>query len=159
MDYFNRLAALTYRHWNTANRDDAALPQAAMRALAELPAHEHIRASDVVEWAATTPALPLQLDPQSQFGDPPLTVYNDGCLVIDIYFWLHSSTSIHQHAFAGVEIAHQVVSQRQDGVDVVMHGHAQLAQLQRALAHHVAGAVDEALAKGAVRDDEDADHA
>jgi hypothetical protein len=101
LQYFNRLAALTYRHWNIANRDDAALPPAAMRALAELPAHEHIRASDVVEWAATTPALPPQLDPQSQFGDPPLTVYNDGCLVIDIYFWLHSSTSIHQHAFAG----------------------------------------------------------
>ena len=39
-----------------------------------------------------------------------------------------------------------------------LHGHAQLAQLQRALAHHVAGAVDEALAQGAVRDDEDADH-
>jgi hypothetical protein len=101
LEYFNRLAALTYHHWNAGHRDAAALTPAAMRALAELPAHEHVRASDIVDWAASTPVLPPQLDPQSQFGDPPVTVYNDGCLVIDVYFWLNSSTSIHQHAFAG----------------------------------------------------------
>lgn len=101
MDYFNQLAALIYRHWNEHRRDAAELPGAATRALAELPPHQHVRATDVVDWVATTPVLPVQIDPQSQFGDPPVTLYNDGCLVIDIYFWVNSSTSIHQHAFAG----------------------------------------------------------
>jgi hypothetical protein len=39
-----------------------------------------------------------------------------------------------------------------------MDGHAQLLHLQRPLAEHMASSVDECLAQGAVRNDENSDH-
>jgi len=57
-----------------------------------------------------------------------------------------------------VEEADEVLGHRQDGVRVVVDRHAELAQVERALAEHVARRVDERLAEGAVGDDEDADH-
>src|SRR5262249_54640834 len=75
--------------------------EVATQAFRELPPHAHISGTDVVAWAFATNAIPAQLDLKSTFGEPPLTVYNDGCVLIDVYHWLDGSTSIHQHAFAG----------------------------------------------------------
>ncbi len=42
-----------------------------------------------------------QLNLHNTFGQPPLTVFNNNKFVIDIYFWLHHDTSIHDHSFEG----------------------------------------------------------
>lgn len=96
------LAADVHRRWLAWQRDPSALPEAAMAALAERPISEHLDAKAICDFVAGAPQLPTQLDPGSNFGDPPVTLYNDGVLAIDAYFWLTSSVAIHQHAFAGV---------------------------------------------------------
>jgi len=42
-----------------------------------------------------------QLTIHNNFGQPPLTIFNNKNFVIDIYFWLHHDTSIHDHSFEG----------------------------------------------------------
>lgn len=42
-----------------------------------------------------------QLNVYNNFGQPPVTLFNNGEFVIDLYFWLYSDTSIHTHSFKG----------------------------------------------------------
>ena len=35
------------------------------------------------------------------FGQPPITIFNNEKFVVDIYFWMHADTSIHDHSFSG----------------------------------------------------------
>jgi hypothetical protein len=55
---------------------------------------------EVSEWLSNT-KLPIQLNVHNGFGQPPITLYNNGTFVVDIYFWMHADTSIHSHAFSG----------------------------------------------------------
>lgn len=45
--------------------------------------------------------LPTQLNVYNTFGQPPVTVFNNGEFVVDLYFWMHADTSLHSHAFEG----------------------------------------------------------
>jgi hypothetical protein len=45
--------------------------------------------------------LPTQLNVYNAFGQPPVTLFNNGQFVIDIYFWMYVDTSIHSHSFSG----------------------------------------------------------
>jgi hypothetical protein len=54
----------------------------------------------VSDWIENT-TLPTQLNVYNSFGQPPLTIFNNGEFVVDLYFWMHSDTSIHSHAFSG----------------------------------------------------------
>ena len=63
-----------------------------------------------------------------------------------------------QHAVAGVGDFEQATGEGECVEGIILPGHAQLHQLQRATVHHVAGALDERFAKGAVGYEEDADH-
>lgn len=42
-----------------------------------------------------------QLDPSGQYGQPPLTLYNSGRFVVDVYFFVTPESPIHDHDFAG----------------------------------------------------------
>src|SRR5690242_3683523 len=64
----------------------------------------------------------------------------------------------HQYSFSGVELAKQLPRAGQDRVGVVAQPHAHMSHLLGTLAEDVTRAVDERLAEGAVRDDEDSDH-
>lgn len=45
--------------------------------------------------------LPKQLNVYNNFGQPPVTLFNNGEFVVDLYFWMQADTSIHSHSFAG----------------------------------------------------------
>lgn len=45
--------------------------------------------------------VPAQLDPSGQYGQPPLTLYNSGRFVVDVYFFVTPESPIHDHDFAG----------------------------------------------------------
>lgn len=45
--------------------------------------------------------LPSQVNVYNTFGQPPVTVFNNGIFVVDLYFWMHVDTSIHDHSFSG----------------------------------------------------------
>ena len=100
MRYFVELGTLVERLWREANLEEQAFPALVMRALSALPPQEHLRASEVIRWALLNP-LPSQIDPQGNFGEPPLTLYVGANFYIDLLFWLDGTTSIHQHDFSG----------------------------------------------------------
>jgi hypothetical protein len=52
-------------------------------------------------WLLKTSPLPDQVNLHNTFGQPPVTLFNDGRFVIDLYFWLTFDTSIHSHGFRG----------------------------------------------------------
>ncbi len=45
--------------------------------------------------------LPEQLYVYNDFGQPPVTIFNNGKFVVDLYFWRHVDTSLHSHSFSG----------------------------------------------------------
>jgi hypothetical protein len=95
------LGDLVDRRWRETDYRDDAFPEIAAHALTEACLSERLRYDDVVAWGLSTPRLPGQRDPGARFGDPPLTVWECGRFYIDVYFWWHGTTTIHQHAFAG----------------------------------------------------------
>jgi hypothetical protein len=52
-------------------------------------------------WFLETSDLPDQVNLHNTFGQPPVTVFNNGRFVVDLYFWLTFDTSIHSHGFRG----------------------------------------------------------
>jgi muconolactone delta-isomerase len=56
---------------------------------------------EIIAWVNHAEALPLQLDPRSAFGQPPLTVWRTDRFVLDLYFWIDTETSAHDHSFSG----------------------------------------------------------
>jgi hypothetical protein len=47
--------------------------------------------------------IPAQLNPDSKFGEPPLTLFSSPSenFVLDLYVWESAHTSVHQHSFEG----------------------------------------------------------
>lgn len=47
--------------------------------------------------------FPTQINPNSNFGDPPITLYfsSDQSFYLDMYIWMETQTSIHEHSFEG----------------------------------------------------------
>lgn len=87
--------------WRTANYDEDALPEIAEEVLRDSGLTNKVRLWEVAEWALASKKLPQQYDIYAKFGDPPITVYNAPRFVIDVYYWLEGTTSVHQHAFCG----------------------------------------------------------
>lgn len=56
--------------------------------------------SEIAHWLLKSD-LPEQLNVYNNFGQPPVTIFNNKRFVIDLYFWLEADTSIHGHAFSG----------------------------------------------------------
>ncbi|MDI1242230.1 MAG: hypothetical protein PSX80_09955 [bacterium] len=101
MELFNRLGDEIELQWRDANYDELQLPAIARSQLAEHDLPSKLTPWDVLEWAMAMPELPPQADPNSNFGDPPITVYSGSRFHIDVYFWFTGTTAIHQHAFSG----------------------------------------------------------
>lgn len=101
MDFFDRLGTLIGQRWRARNCDELSFPDVALRALQDLPPHQHVTMWEIAQRAITAPQLPQQEDPDSKFGEPPLTVYNGRGFHIDVLFWADGIPAIHQHAFSG----------------------------------------------------------
>jgi hypothetical protein len=101
MEYFARLVRAAYQHWSLHHYDVLEFSNSAVAALHELPPSQHLSAHAIARWIATCTSLPVQIDPSSTFGEPPVTVFNDGTVAVDLYFWLTATTAIHDHGFAG----------------------------------------------------------
>jgi hypothetical protein len=56
---------------------------------------------DVIRWACQTPALVPQVDLDSKFGQPPITVFRCERFYVDVLFWVDGTTAVHQHGFSG----------------------------------------------------------
>jgi hypothetical protein len=107
MEYFDRMGDRIFGLWQERNLDEHTLPSIAERVLVDDPAHRQLSALEPLLWLQGRKSIPEQLDFPGTFGQPPLTIYRRGPLVIDVYYWMDGTTAVHQHAFSG---AFQVLS-------------------------------------------------
>lgn len=54
----------------------------------------------VANWLSSEEMLP-QLNLYNNFGEPSLTLFNNGKFALDVYFWRKNDTLIHSHGFRG----------------------------------------------------------
>ncbi len=101
MQLFDKLGDEIELQWRDANYDELKLPAIAKAKLTEHDLPSKLTPWEILEWAMAMPELPPQADPNSNFGDPPITVYSGTRFHIDVYFWFTGTTAIHQHAFSG----------------------------------------------------------
>lgn len=101
MEFATKLGRAVHAAWRAAHYDTAALPGIACAALDADPPSRSTTPAEIIAWVTGTRELPPQFDVASAFGQPPLTLYQDERLIVDALFWFDSTTSIHQHAFAG----------------------------------------------------------
>jgi hypothetical protein len=100
MKIFEELGALTAANWKKCGEAPERFPEIATDALAGSRVLDTLDISDVVDWVATTAAMPLQY--AKDFGQPPVNVYVDEKFYIQLLFWIDATTSIHEHGFSGV---------------------------------------------------------
>jgi len=101
MKLFTELGALIESRWRSNNYQEESFPGIAAQALFEFKLLERTDPWQIIRWLHTTPHLPEQMDLDSVFGDPPITLYVGPRFYIDAYYWLDGTTSIHQHSFSG----------------------------------------------------------
>jgi hypothetical protein len=76
-------------------------PEIAARALEEDPPADHLDALDVVRWVLRSSSLPNQRNVGSNFGEPPVHVYDAERFFIQVLHWIDGTTAVHQHSFCG----------------------------------------------------------
>lgn len=103
MKIFVDLAKEAEARWAESKNDVSAFPQIATDllnrfryslSLGELNAQ-------MSEWLLKSTLLPKQISLHNTFGQPSLTVYNNGKFIVDLYIWVDFDTSIHSHGFRG----------------------------------------------------------
>jgi hypothetical protein len=102
MEYFDRLGAALERAWSARERDEDVFPDLALEALAALPPKDHLDVDALID-GVLDPfcTAPRQLAPLGAFGQPGVTTHYGRGFVVDVYFWTHSQSAIHDHPFRG----------------------------------------------------------
>jgi hypothetical protein len=105
MNIFEELAATVQTEWQKKGQRLEAFPEVATRCLETFKYDSSKEQLDhtLAEWFLARQAkdLPEQINVHNTFGQPPITVFNNGKFVVDIYIWLNFDTSIHSHGFRG----------------------------------------------------------
>lgn len=103
MKPFQELARTVAREWRRAGERPGAFPGIAVSALEAFPYALSLEGLDdsLGRLLQGRAALPDQVNLHNTFGQPPVTLFNNGRFVVDLYFWLTSDTSIHSHGFRG----------------------------------------------------------
>lgn len=102
MEAFDDLTERVERAWSaTGYAVDVFATLAAEQLTAWFEAERAPRVDDVLAWATRSVSLPHQVDIESRFGQPPLTVAVRDRFYVDVLFWREGTTAIHEHAFAG----------------------------------------------------------
>lgn len=89
------------RRWAARNHRHQHFHDIAAECLEAASFHRQFDEDEIIRWVNRTRSLPQQLDPSSNFGQPPLTVWRTDRFVVDLYFWVDTETSIHDHSFSG----------------------------------------------------------
>ncbi|MSQ81877.1 MAG: hypothetical protein EXR77_03045 [Myxococcales bacterium] len=96
----NRLGLEVLRRWRATGREPWAFAGIAHHALSEAIGPLIRSPAEWVRRIADLPTLPKQ-NLASKFGEPPVTLFARAGIAIDIYFWTHPATAIHDHLFCG----------------------------------------------------------
>lgn len=96
---FDDLGDTIARIWEGHNYDEEVFADVATKALIESRILETVDPADIVDWLVSSQRIPEQK--YREFGQPPINLYIGKNFLIEVLFWLDSTTAIHQHAFAG----------------------------------------------------------
>lgn len=85
------------------NWSRAKFPQLALESLNTLELSKSLNEIEqsVAAWLLESKEIPPQVKLLNNFGEPPVTIFNNGKFAVDIYFWRKNDTVIHSHAFRG----------------------------------------------------------
>lgn len=89
------------RVWSQTGYGREAFPELAGREVEALLGDGALGVDAILATLASTPRWSEQLDPYTQFGEPAITVYKTERWNLDVYFWLHPVTALHDHRFCG----------------------------------------------------------
>jgi hypothetical protein len=98
---FERLGNRVEEAWRRADYSDSSFPNIAKSAIEEADFLKDLDPESILSWVLTTPVLPQQQDTMGRFGQPPVTLFYGPRFCIDVYFWMESTTTIHDHGFCG----------------------------------------------------------
>jgi hypothetical protein len=98
--YFDDLGKSVSRTWEARSFDEQAFAGLAADALAARPPERFVDPVELLCAYQREPDVP-QMDPDAQFGQPPITVFYHPRFHIDVYYWMDGTTAIHQHRFSG----------------------------------------------------------
>ncbi len=100
---FEILALKVKEEWNLQGQKLEAFTSLATRSLEDFQYHLSQDQFDALlaEWLLKSGRVPDQINLHNTFGEPPVTIYNDGKFVVDLYIWIGCDTSIHSHGFRG----------------------------------------------------------
>ena len=89
--------------WKKEGYAKEVFPRIASEILQKHRLHEQFSMETFLQSFSKRKALPRQLFPNNEFGQPPITLYWNDALnfLIDIYFWVTPESSIHSHGFRG----------------------------------------------------------
>jgi len=87
------------QRWDNKGYAESELPEIAAAALADAQLDRTFDVAEFLGWFARQSSLPEQTF--GQFSDFPLQVFQSDRFYIELLFWTNSTTTIHQHAFAG----------------------------------------------------------
>jgi hypothetical protein len=100
--FFQSLGAEIDAAWRAVDYDETSFPSIATEALERRPPSDNVDPYGAAEWVLRTPVLPRQrLMGDTEFGEPPIHVFDTPKFFIQILYWLDGTTSIHQHGFSG----------------------------------------------------------
>lgn len=101
MQKFQEIGSRIEAEWRSEDHNENRFPAIAAEHLRESDLPSQVDVWEILEWSLTQTELPRQKDPNSNFGDPAITLYTSPKFHIDVYFWFEGTTSIHQHGFCG----------------------------------------------------------
>jgi hypothetical protein len=98
---FEELGALIERRWRDQNYAESVFSEIASQSLSDSNLCDRVDPWAIIRWVHSASTLPVQMDLQTKFGNPPITLYVGPRFYIDAYYWLDGTTTVHQHAFSG----------------------------------------------------------
>lgn len=100
---FQKLIADFQREWASEDGNLEKFPSVATRELENFK-YDLTQSqfdSAMAEWLVENSRLPDQINVHNTFGEPPITIFNNGVFVVEVYIWIGCDTSIHSHGFRG----------------------------------------------------------
>lgn len=99
MEFFEQLGTAIEQSWKDVDYLESAFPDISAQKLVEADAIQNLDPWEIISSLHATATLPDQQT--DTFSDLAVTLYRSPRFSIDVYFWLDSTTSIHQHSFSG----------------------------------------------------------
>lgn len=89
--------------WQLAKSNQEEFCDFAFREMQQQTFHKNFHLQNNLKEILEAQKYPIQANPLSVFGDPPITLHiaEDRFFYLDLYIWMETQTTIHQHVFEG----------------------------------------------------------